>query len=256
MGFTTKGRAIGIATVVDFMRMNGSEARASTDVFEGAILQAVTNPVQIYLMSGNRFDLAANSAAQIFENKVSLVNGSAQFHAISSSFTIVNNSLHIIVDRSSVVRIQCETADVKIVVVKGRTQISNSDGLPVAVITSGSARELRLEANGPSESQITGRLTRSGAGIYLTDLITNFNVEVQGPNLTLAAGDCIEADGWIHPSFESVFPLILQITSYKPSKCEKWPPRSAVLDDIRIQIISSDTVKGPFTGGKSKQIGV
>lgn len=187
---------IGMATAVGSIRVDNAEVRGNATVLDGTSVETNENPSQIFLKSGNRFELAPDSAGTIYSNRLLLEKGSAQLHA-SSDYSVVANTLQIVPKGASTLRVDHEQGNtVQVSVVGGQAEVLNRNGLLVAMLMPGSALNLAPESgNGSGMSTVTGVVKSEDGHYFLSDDTTHVTFELKGENLAPAVGKQVTVTG-------------------------------------------------------------
>ena len=249
----TQTAYIGIATVVDFMRLDDAEVRANATIVEGALLQSALNPVQVTLTNGDRFELAPDSAGQVYHDRLLLKSGSAQLHTFSR-YSIIADLLEVGVEGGSILRVRYQRHTVEISLVKGCAQVFRNNGLRLATVLPGSPRELVVQNSSASAaSKLTGYVTRNRGRYYLTDSVSNLTAELRGASLDAASGKCVDANGSMVPN--QIAPMsngvVMRVVKWSAGKCL---PQAALVAGVVVRPLNSQ-IEGPFSGGNPRKIG-
>lgn len=261
---------IGLATVVGSMRLDNLEVRDNATVLEGASLETYVNPSQIALKGGTRLELGAESAGQIYLDRLVLQKGVAQLH-VSSKYSILASSMRVVPDKASTVRIEYLTGEsIEVSVLRGEARVLNREGILLASVSPNRAIELTREENGAGESSLTGQLVKSSGHYYLSDTATNVTYELKGENLDTAVGNCINVTGRsettsaVQPAGESIQVTGYQVSSGCFAQSGAAPGRvpsentraviAGVSGAVAILTVAPLAMVGAFSGGKATPV--
>lgn len=210
---------VGVLTTVGSTRVDGADVRGNGTVLNGSIVETANNPSQLSLKNGIRFDLAAQSRAQVYDNHAVLQQGASQIHA-SNGYPIQVNSLSVIpVGQSSTIRVfRTSARKLQVSAVTGEAEVHNSSGLLIAKVFPGSSLDFDQQpagAGGPTK--VNGRLEKKDGRYMLTDVTTKTTMELQGDNLEKSVGHCIAATGSTDPAVAT----LLHVATYDEVSCKK-----------------------------------
>jgi hypothetical protein len=211
--------SIGIVTVVGSLRVDNADVRDNATVLDGASLETNINPSQIALRNGNRVELAPDSSAKIYMDRLLLAGGFAQLHA-SSKYSVVASSLTIIPKKPSTLRIgHLSSNTIQVSVLSGEAQVLNGDGFLLASVFPNRTLEFTPEDRGAAaESKVTGQLRKNNGHFYITDRTTDVTFELKGGKLDAAVGRYINVTGTIDStSVARGTSEAIDVTSYQPS---------------------------------------
>lgn len=192
---------IGILTTMGYARMDNSEIRGSGTVLNGSVVETANDSCEVNLKTGTRLELAPNSRARIYEDRVVLERGSSQMHSsgtyAAGAFPVLVNSLQVLASSSSTVgMVRSGPRTLQVSAVTGGAEVRNGRGFLIARLPPGSALDFQEPAGGAAAaSQVSGKITKQNGHYLLTDSTTNTTVELQGENLEFIAGQCIAAMG-------------------------------------------------------------
>ena len=197
---------VGVLTTAGSIRVDGADVRGTGTVLNGSIVETATNPAQLSLKNGIRFDLAAQSRAQVYDNHAVLERGASQMHA-SSGFAIQVNSLSVIpaVPSSTIRVVRSGASKLQVFAVTGEAEVHNARGLVIAKVVPGSSLDFdQPRAGAASATRVSGKLEKQYGRYTLTDVTTKTIVELQGDNLEKSVGHCIAATGSADPGMATL----------------------------------------------------
>ncbi len=226
IGLSAASTPVGVLTTVGSIRVDGADVRGTGTVLDGSIVETANNPSQLSLKNGIRFDLAAQSRAQVFDNHAVLQQGASQIHA-SSGFTIQVNSLSVIpaVQPSTIRVVRASASKLQVFAVTGQAEVHNSGGLLIAKVFPGSSLDFdQPPAGAAGATKVSGKLEKQDGRYMLTDATTKTTVELQGDNLEKSVGHCIAATGSADPTTAT----LIHVATYAEVSCKKLGLPAAV----------------------------
>jgi hypothetical protein len=210
---------VGVLTAVGSIRIDGVDVRGNGTVRNGSVVETVNNPSQLSLNNGTRFDLAAQSRAQIYDNHAVLERGASQIHA-ASGYTIQVNSLSVIpVGPSSTIRVfRASASKLQVAAITGEAEVQGTGGVMIARVIPGSALAFQQQpAGAEGATKVSGKLEKEGSRYMLTDVTTKTRLELQGNNLEKFVGQCIAATGSSDPATSR----LIHVATYDKVACDK-----------------------------------
>jgi hypothetical protein len=217
---------VGVLTTVGSIRVDGADVRGNGTVLNGSVVETANNPSQMSLRNGIRFELSAQSRAQVFENRAVLERGASQIHA-SGGYPIQVNSLSVVpVGPSSTIRVfRASASKLHVSAVTGQAEVHNSSGLLIAKVFPGSSLDFDQQPAGAAgPTKVSGRLQKQDGRYIVTDVTTKTTVELQGENLENSVGHCIAATGSADPAAAT----LLHVATYDEVSCKKLGLPAAV----------------------------
>jgi len=217
---------IGVLTTVGAVRMDNSEVRGNGTVLDGAVIETLTNPTQLNLKNGTRFELSPNTRAKVYDNRLLLEKGASQLHA-SGNYAVQVNSVSVVPSGpDATVRVlRTGPKSLEVAAVLGHADVRNGQGMLIARVVPGSPLDLQQQPEGAAgPSRVNGKVSKTAAGHYLlSDSTTNTTVELQGNNLDSAVGHCVAATGSADPSAAPAAGAtqIIHVTDFKQVACGK-----------------------------------
>jgi hypothetical protein len=209
--------AIGVATVRGAFRVNDAALHGNGTLFSGARVETASAPGDLALISGEKLTLGTNSTAQVFSDHLVLERGESRMASMSGRYGVQVNGLRIITDETGASGRVSMGADNKILVAStaGRLQVATAAGVPLAAVYAGRALEFDTKAVNSGAMQLTGRVSRTGSKLFVTDEATDLTVELRSGKTNLqtvekAVGKRVEVAGLHIPN--SV-PIALQVQS-------------------------------------------
>ena len=176
---------VGVLTSSGSIRVDGAEVRGSGTVFNGSVVETGSNTSQLNLKHGNRFESAAASRAQVYDDHAVLERGSSQIHA-SPGYSLQVNSVHITpVGPSSTIRVfRISDSKLRVVGVSGQSKVDDAGGLTIAQVVPGAAIDIQQKPEGASSTaKISGKLKKQEGHYTLVDVATTTTLELQGKSL-------------------------------------------------------------------------
>jgi hypothetical protein len=269
-GLVAGNTPIGVVTAVGSLRVDKAEVRGNATVIDGALLETDINPSQIALRNGNRLELAADSSGTVYTDRLILDRGVAQLHA-SSKYSVLANSLRVVPEKTSTVRIGHLSGNtIQVSVLSGEAQVFDKSGSLLASVVPSRALEFTPKDSGTvAESNVTGLLTKSNGHFYITDRTTNVRFELKGSRLDAAVGSYVNVTGTRDTtSVARGTDEIIDVTSSQPSdgaaqtgaSVARIPSgnRSAIIAGsagaVFILTVTPLAMAGVFSGGSSNPV--
>lgn len=210
---------VGVLTAVGSIRVDGADVRGNGTVHNGSVIETVNNPSQLSLKNGTRFDLAAQSRAQVYDDHAVLERGASQIQA-SNGYPIQVNSLSVIaVGPSSTVRVfRASASKLQVYAVTGQAEVHGASGVMIARVFPGSSLDFEQQPAGAAgATKVSGKLEGQGGRYMLTDVATKATYELQGDNLEKSVGQCIAATGSSDPTTAA----LIHVATYDKVSCKK-----------------------------------
>jgi hypothetical protein len=189
--------AIGLVVTNGSFSVDAAQVRGNATLFEGNMVETAKTPSQVQLNNGVKMRLSSASRATIFGGRTVLERGTGQLES-SGAYEMEARTLRISgTEPNTVARVQLSGKNSVIVAaVTGTVQVTNANGLLVALMVSG--RELEFEpqdAGAAAATKITGCLMKKDGKFVVVDQATNVSMEVQGPGIEKSAGQRVEVTG-------------------------------------------------------------
>lgn len=210
---------VGVFTIAGSVRVDGAEMRGNGTVRNGSVIETVDNPSQLSLKNGTRFDLAAQSRAQVYDDHAVLERGASQIYA-SHGYPIRVNSLSVMpVGLSSTIRVfRTNASKLQISAVTGQAEVHGASGLMIARVLAGSSFDFEQQpAGAEGATKVSGKLEKQRGRYMLTDATTKATFELQGDNLEKSVGQCIVGNG----SSDPTTPALIHLATYDKVSCKK-----------------------------------
>lgn len=210
---------VGVLTTAGSLRVDGADVRGNGTVRNGSVIETANNPSQLNLKNGTRFDLAAQSRAQVYDDHAVLERGASQIHA-SNGYPIRVNSLSVIpVGPSSTIRVfRTNAGRLQISAVTGQAEVHGAGGLMIARVLAGSSFDFEQQpAGAEGATKVSGKLEKQRGRYMLTDATTKTTFELQGDNLEKSVGQCIVGNG----SSDPTTPALIHLATYDKVSCKK-----------------------------------
>jgi len=194
---TLFGAALPIGMVIQYgdFKLDAVKVQSNATLFEGNSLETEKGLARLYLRSGATIQLASESKARIFADRLVLESGSTVFSG--SPYRVEALSLQIQTESAAAsarVRLARPGA-VRVDAVQGSVTVRNAQGLLLARVAQGTAVDLDPTAQGPSTMQVTGILRWVNGHFLLEDPVAGVTVELRGSNLERALGKRVRVSG-------------------------------------------------------------
>ena len=186
---------IGVAVSEGSILLNDARTAGNATVFSGNTLQTQTDMSQVRLNNGAQVQIAPESRAQLFSDRVMLEKGTARI----SDYSAVAHGLSVRADRYSSAAISTKDGAVEVAALSGNVNIFNSSGVMIAKVLPGRTLDLRPQETGTAApSMLTGCVVRNGDSYLLTDEVSDVTVQLRGSNLR--AGQRVQVTGTVVPN--------------------------------------------------------
>lgn len=197
---TAATAVIGMASAQSGAMLDNAKVSGNATIFEGSTLQS-TGYSRIHLSNGSRLDLAAGSTAQVFANRVSLVQGSSEVQS-STGFEIDARTLRIQPsEANSVARVKLSgNKEVMVTALNSPVNVLNKEGLLVARVAPGMPLSFLPQAGAASSFESTGCVVNKGGAALVVDAKTGQVYEVRGLDMRKAIGNQTSISGVVDSS--------------------------------------------------------
>jgi len=187
---------IGMTSGQSGVTLDNFKVAGNATLFDGSTIQT-KDYSRIHLNNGTRLDLGADSKAQIFENRASLVSGATEVQS-ASGYEIDAQTLRIRTNGAdTIARVKLDGVNaVMVTTLRGSVNVLNRNGLLVARVNPGTPLSFLPQAAGAAAAFDNSGcvLQKSGAAI-LVDSTGNQVTELRGADLRKAVGNMVHIVG-------------------------------------------------------------
>jgi len=178
------GPAIGIAIATGTFQADHSSVFGNTTLFEGTLIETNVASSRLRLKNGTQMELAADSRATVFGNRLLLEKGLGEL-AATANYRIEARSLRVAtVGPHAIARVRLEGATkVQVAAVDGPVRVFNKIGLLVANLKPGNSLSFEPQAGQENSFDMTGCLLQKQGKFVLANLEANQVVELRGAEL-------------------------------------------------------------------------
>ncbi len=162
-------------------QMNGAETWNQSALLDGATIETGSSASRLLLRNGTDLRIAAESATQIYADRMILRSGTAQ-GILANSFQLETGPLGLRLQGQQV-RAHLEVTDGKVLIasLQGTVNVRGSAGNLLASVTEGSAVQLSQTQPGASaQVQLNGLVQHSKDGYFVKDTTSNVLVQLKG----------------------------------------------------------------------------
>ena len=211
------GPAIGLATATGSFRLDNSQVFGNATLFEGASVQTDEASSRLQLNNGARIELAPESRARVFVDRVMLDQGLGELTS-SSGYRVEARTLRISAASAATARILIDGPNTVMVAAEnGPVHVYNKIGLLVANLSAGTSLSFEPQAGQEESFKMAGCLLKKEKKFILVDQTSNQVVELRGDNLEANWGNRIEIAG---TAFRAATPVagatqVIQVTTVK-----------------------------------------
>lgn len=179
------GPVIGVAVANGTFRVDSSEVKGNSTLFDGARIETSEASSRLRLDTGVRVELGAGSRATVFRNHALLEKGFGEV-AAASDYELQALGLSIAgADKRAVVRVRVDGAkSILVSAVNGPARVSKA-GLLLARVTPGAALRLEPLAGQETGFSVSGCLLRKVGRYIVVDQTANVTFEVTGSSAQL-----------------------------------------------------------------------
>jgi hypothetical protein len=187
--------AIGIAVKNGNFRVDSARVQGNTTLFDGNVVESEQSLARLYLASGARVRLAAQSRARVHAGRLVLETGAAGF--TGSPYQIEALALRVETEGpEAAARVRLAgPGKVQVAAEKGRVQVRNQHGVLLARVAEGVALEFTAAAAEPTALRVSGVLRKVQGRYLVEDSLTGVTFELRGKGLEAAVGRKVAATG-------------------------------------------------------------
>jgi hypothetical protein len=207
-----------VASARGAFRVDNAQVRGNGTLFSGARVETAAVPGELALNTGERVTLGSNSSAKVFPDRVVLERGEGSIGKVpgsASKFGVEAGMLRVVADEAGGAgRVRMAGTDrVLVASTSGKLRVLTAAGVPLASVSAGRVLEFDTKAVNSGAMRLTGRMTRSGGKLMLTDEGTDLTVELRQGKLPMAKvekslGKRVEVAGIYVPGS---MPMALQV---------------------------------------------
>jgi hypothetical protein len=191
---------IGIASASGHFTLEGSSIWGNATLFEGSRVETGAASSQLLLRNGVRVQLAADSAAKVWPDRLVLERGASQITGPGSggSFEVAAASVKV-----SGVRFRVGRGErVEVAALSGNARVRSAAGAVLASIPAGSSRAFALFQT----VTLVGCLVYKDGGFLLAVEEPQQTMQVVGENLAANVGNRVQAVGTLSGNAPSIAP--------------------------------------------------
>jgi hypothetical protein len=176
-------------------RVDSATVRGNATLFAGKIVETGPGLARAYLNNGAKVQLAAESRARIFPDRLVLESGASGVSG--TRYRVDARSLRIETESpEAAARVRLAGAgSVQVAAVQGPVSVRNRQGVLLARVPAGRALEFHPEAAPPATMQATGVLRQVEGRFLVEDPATGIKMELHGQGLEKAAGKRVRVTG-------------------------------------------------------------
>jgi hypothetical protein len=185
---------IGVARSWGAFFVNNASVPGSATVLDGASVKTADASSNLNLTGGERVTLAANSAAFVHPDRLTLEHGAAEFGGAPAYRLEARNVRVETADSGARIRVAIDSKNrVLVASIGGAAEVRSSQGRLVARVASGAA--MSFAAASPEAADVTGKVVVEDGKYYLTDLVTKEKVELRAHGLAKLVGKLVHIVG-------------------------------------------------------------
>jgi ferric-dicitrate binding protein FerR (iron transport regulator) len=154
---------IGVATSMGALTVNNARITGNANIFDGAQVSTDKAPTQILLRNGSNLTLGTNSAANIYSDRVILLQGGVRVDGMSK-YNVEASGFRIQPDENNTTAIvRYDTANVQVGAMAGAVKVFNVKGALITRVGAGTAASFTPRQQGQ----------QSGSGASTGETVTN-----------------------------------------------------------------------------------
>ena len=194
------GGAIGMAVANGSFQVDHSAVYGNGTLFDGSVVETAKASSRLQLTGGVLMRLAGESRAKVYQHRLVLEQGLGEMES-AGGFEVEARSLHIAAAPGSVARVKVENGrNVLVSAVRGALRVTNSGGILVASMETGSSMVFEPQAGAEAPTRASGCLLEKGGKFLLAERTTNIVLELQGSDLEKQLGNQVEISGRAVPA--------------------------------------------------------
>ncbi len=199
-GSAGDAQPIGVITGSGNFVLDNANVNGNASLLEGSVVQTMQSTSAITLNRGGRIELAPQSAARVYADRLKMEKGIGETRAAVIQF----GNMWVQPEDRSLVQVVVEgSKKFQVAALSGPADVRTAKGVLIARVMSGHSLELTEQdqqgATGPS--QFAGCIQRVKVGgvdhYVLRDETTNVVIEVSGPDVAANVGKAVQVTGAI-----------------------------------------------------------
>ncbi len=176
---------IGQAISQGSMDVDHALAAGIAPLSSGSVVRTAETPGRIVLQNGMRGSLGPASLAEVYADRLVLRSGQAAISA-GTGYRVHAAGYTVAPAAGAQAKVELRQGQVAVGAMNGVVSVSDRDGILLARVNPGTALSFEPAPAADPLSKVTGKLEKRGDRFFLTDEVTNVQVELVGKNL---AGD-------------------------------------------------------------------
>lgn len=186
-------------------QMNGAETWNQSPLQEGALIETGSSASRLLLRNGTDLRISADSASQVYADRMLLRNGSVQ-GILANTFRLETGLMGLRLHGEQVhAHVQVENNRVLIASLQGTLKVRGSAGNLLASVTEGNAVQLsQAQPGAAAEVQLNGMVQHSKDGYFVKDTTSNVVVQLRGSAVAKYVGKTGNIRGAVDSSKPSV----------------------------------------------------
>jgi hypothetical protein len=194
---TSSSSSIGVITARGHFTLEGSEIYGNSTLFEGAKIETRNTSSELSLSNGVKVQLAANTAARIWSNRLELDHGAGQVTS-NAAFTVSSGPMRVEGARYLV----HADSNIEVAALTGSARVLNAKGGLIATVPAGRNMSFAMQQSVTRE----GCLVYKNNGFLLQSDEPNEVVQVTGEGLTANVGNRVIVSGPLTPTGATIAP--------------------------------------------------
>ncbi len=195
--FAASPASIGVVTARGHFTLEGSEIYGNSTLFEGANIETRAISSELTLSNGVKIQLAPDTAARIWSNRLELDRGAGQVTS-NAAFTVISGTTRV---EGARYRVHADSK-IEVAALTGSARVLNAKGGLIATVAAGRNMSFAMQQSITRE----GCLVYKGNGFLLQSEEPNEVVQVTGDGLTANVGNRVIISGPLTPTGATIAP--------------------------------------------------
>lgn len=192
LGALAAEAVIGQAISQGSMDVDQALAAGIAPLSNGSVVKTTGAPGRIVLLNGVRGSLGPSSRAEVFADRMVLESGQAAISS-GSGYQVQAAGYRVAPSVGARAKVEIRQGQVAVGANNGFVSIANREGVLLARLRPGTA--LSFEPAPESLSKLTGKVEKRGNQFFLTDELTQVQVELVGQDLSSQVGHRVQVTG-------------------------------------------------------------
>jgi hypothetical protein len=193
--------AVGVALSKGELRIDSSQVRGNSTVFDGSVIRTGRGISEIRLRRGAQIRLGSESGGRVYSDRFVLDKGVGEIGGDTGSWMQALDLKVTPASREATARVRLSGAKrMEVAALGGAVRVTNPEGVLLASVRSGTAVELDTQDSGAAgPSKLAGRIENVNGRFLLTDEASGVTVELVGNDIERYVQKRVSVTGSLDP---------------------------------------------------------